>query len=130
MFHHVLVSLDGSTGSECALPYAIDVAATYGARLTALGVPIPMEWEQVEEYLEAKVAPLRAEGIVKIDIATALGEPGPAIVAYARSSDVDMIVMGTQGRGARADYRVGSIAQQVLERAPCPVLMVRIPEGG
>lgn len=129
MFQHVLVSLDGSTGSECALPYAINVAATYGARLTAIGVPIPMEWEEVDPYLDARVAPLREEGIVRVDTATALGEPGPAIVAYAQSSNVDLIVMGTQGRGAQARYRLGSIAQQVLERAPCPVLMVRIPEG-
>lgn len=129
MFQHVLVTLDGSDGSECALPYALDIAMTYGARLTALGVPVPMEWEEVEEYLEAKLAPLRSECIVEIDVATALGEPGAAIVGYAASSSVDLIVMGTQGRGAQTHYRIGSIAQQVLERASCPVLMVRIPEG-
>jgi nucleotide-binding universal stress UspA family protein len=130
MFEHVLVTLDGSEGSECALPYALSIAAEYGARLTAFAVPLPLEWEDVDDYLETKVARLRDEGIVEIDTATGLGEPAAAIVAYARSSGVDLVVMGTQGKGAEQRYRVGSVAQQVLADAPCPVLMVRVPEAG
>ena len=51
-----------------------------------------------------------------------------AITAYARDNRVDLIVVGTQGRGGVARLFVGSIAERVVRLAPCPVLTVRHPE--
>ena len=50
------------------------------------------------------------------------------IADYAEESDVDLIVMGTHGRGLLAHVFMGSVAERVVRIAPCPVLTVRNPE--
>jgi nucleotide-binding universal stress UspA family protein len=54
--------------------------------------------------------------------------PATAIVEYANEEGVDLIVLGTHGRGAVAHLLVGSVAERVVRTAPCPVLTVRHPE--
>jgi len=54
--------------------------------------------------------------------------PAAEIVEYARTNGVDLIVMGTHGRGAIAHLLMGSVAERVVRTAPCPVLTVRNPE--
>ena len=56
------------------------------------------------------------------------GSPFVEIVRYARDADVDLIVMGTHGRGPIAHMLMGSVAEKVVRKAPCPVLTVRSPE--
>ena len=51
-----------------------------------------------------------------------------SIVRYASTHGVDVIVLGTHGRGAMAQLFVGSVAERVVRTAPCPVLTVRHPE--
>ena len=51
-----------------------------------------------------------------------------AIVDYARDHGIDLIVTGTHGRGALAHLVMGSVAEQVVRLASCPVLTVRHPE--
>jgi nucleotide-binding universal stress UspA family protein len=51
-----------------------------------------------------------------------------AIVDFAKEINVDLIVMGTHGRGAVAHLLMGSVAERVVRTAPCPVLTVRHPE--
>jgi nucleotide-binding universal stress UspA family protein len=50
-----------------------------------------------------------------------------AIVDYARTSGVDLIVMGTHGRTGLDHALVGSVAERVVRLAPCPVLTMRRP---
>lgn len=57
-----------------------------------------------------------------------VGTPFVEIVRYAKSSDVDLIVIGTHGRSGLAHVLLGSTAERVVRKAPCPVLSVR-PEG-
>lgn len=59
--------------------------------------------------------------------AVRFGSPFVEIVRYARSHDIDLIVMGTHGRGAIAHILLGSVAERVVRKAPCPVLTVRHP---
>ena len=54
--------------------------------------------------------------------------PATEIVNYARRNGIDLIVMGTHGRGAIAHLLMGSVAERVVRTAPCPVLTVRNPE--
>ena len=54
--------------------------------------------------------------------------PALAIVEFAKCHDVNLIVMGTHGRGAMAHLLLGSVAERVVRTAPCPVLTVRHPE--
>lgn len=62
-----------------------------------------------------------------IGIETAFGEGRPSvkIVNYAREHNVDMIVMGTHGRGAVSRFFLGSVTENVIQSADCPVLAVR-----
>ena len=53
------------------------------------------------------------------------GPPGEAIVDVARSEQVDMVVVGSHGRGVVGRFFVGSVSEYVVRHAPCPVLVVR-----
>lgn len=59
---------------------------------------------------------------------TRWGNPFVETVRYAREHDVDLIVMGTHGRSGLSHALLGSVAENVVRHAPCPVLTVR-PEG-
>jgi nucleotide-binding universal stress UspA family protein len=56
------------------------------------------------------------------------GSAAYAIVDYAGENRIDLIVIGTHGRGALAKLMMGSVAERVVRIAPCPVLTVRHPE--
>jgi nucleotide-binding universal stress UspA family protein len=56
------------------------------------------------------------------------GTPYHEIIAFANEKDVDLIIMGTHGRGGLAHLLLGSVAEKVVRKAPCPVLTVRDPE--
>ena len=51
--------------------------------------------------------------------------PAASIVAYAQASEIDMIVMGTHGRGGLSHLLLGSVADRVVRTAPCPVMVIR-----
>lgn len=56
---------------------------------------------------------------------------GPAflgIVRYAKDNDIDLIVVGTHGRSGLAHVMLGSVAERVVRKAPCPVMTVRHPK--
>jgi nucleotide-binding universal stress UspA family protein len=53
------------------------------------------------------------------------GEPSRAIIRFAEAEDVDLIVMGTHGRGGLRRLLMGSVAEGVVRGAPCPVLTYR-----
>lgn len=57
--------------------------------------------------------------------ATSEGPPFLAIIRYAKTNDIDMIVMGTHGRAGLKHVLMGSVAERVVCKAPCPVLTVR-----
>jgi nucleotide-binding universal stress UspA family protein len=54
--------------------------------------------------------------------------PAEEIVKYAKAHTIDLIVMGTHGRGAVAHLLMGSVAEKVVRTAPCAVLTVRHPQ--
>src|SRR4029453_11201549 len=80
------------------------------------------------QQLEAVISPedrerRRARGIVLTS-----NSPAAAIVEEAEEEGVDLIVLGTHGRGAIGHLLVGSVAERVVRTASCPVLTVRHPE--
>ena len=56
------------------------------------------------------------------------GSPFLEIVRYAKEHGIELIVMGTHGRGPIAHLLLGSVAEKVVRKAPCPVLTVRPSE--
>jgi nucleotide-binding universal stress UspA family protein len=90
------------------------------------GVHEEME-RQARERLEAL---LTAEERERYHATLALrsGSPFVEVVRYARDEGMDLIVLGTHGRGAIAHMLLGSVAERVVRKAHCPVVTVRLPE--
>jgi nucleotide-binding universal stress UspA family protein len=144
MFKRILVPMDFSAPSDAALEYARSVAARYGASLHLVHVAedpyrafysaevfVP-EIEGLREEILSDTEKrlkgrLRAADVTDFG-ATAnsvIGTPAGSIVEYAGGHDIDLIVMGTHGRGGMSHLLMGSVAERVVRTAPCPVLTVR-----
>ena len=136
---HVLVATDFGEASSAALMYGRAFARTFGASLHVLHVVDNMFMRSgstnPHELKSLRVNQLNAclsDGDRGILNARAVVEssdtPAQAIVDYVKSAKIDLIVMGTHGRGALAQLLVGSVAERVVRTASCPVLTVRHPE--
>ena len=143
----ILVATDFGEASDAALSYGRDLARTYGATLHVVNVAenilaryagdgtlalLPQLQNDVEEAARKRLEALvtgedRTLLHAKPVVLTALGT-AEAIVEYAHTHNVDIIVMGTHGRRALAHLLMGSVAERVVRTAPCPVLTVRHPE--
>jgi K+-sensing histidine kinase KdpD len=65
---------------------------------------------------------------MRLQVVTRAGDPVRQITQYAAEKAVDLVVMGTHGRGPVAHMLMGSVAERVVRTAPCPVLTVRHPQ--
>ena len=83
------------------------------------------EWKMaVQKRLEEWIEPeWRARALIVTAVEE--GRPSRVIVEHAREHHVDLIVMGTHGRGPVAQFFLGSVAENVIRSAECPVLTVR-----
>lgn len=147
---HILCPTDFSEVSTKAEAYAVALAQRYEARLSLLHVdpPMPMmapygeipvdirlfdeQRRQAEQDLAAAGTRAREAGI-GADTALIGGYPGREILAVAREQDIDLIVLGSHGRGGVEHLLLGSVAEKVLRKAPCPVMVVpaaATPERG
>ena len=103
--------------------------------LQALQCPAPgavllIEVEGLREELMADAVgklndKLRVLGVTGAMTAAVIGTPSMSIVEYAGGHGIDLIVMGTHGRGGVSHLLMGSVAERVVRTAPCPVLTVR-----
>ena len=138
-----LVPVDFSEDANQAVEYAIALASKLGARVTLLhviqllplgsgdmGVTVPYAYIQdleadvtsrMQAYLERVTAGLEGE------IAVVHGVPFQEILETAKTQQIDLIIMGTQGRTGLQHVLMGSVAEKVVRLAPCPVLVVRQP---
>ncbi len=97
------------------------------ARLYALGTARAEVEEIVRNRIEHVLTDVERQKY-SAEIVTLIGSPFLEIVSYAKAKDIDLIVMGTHGRGPIAHMLMGSVAEKVVRKAPCPVLTVRHPE--
>ena len=143
----ILVPTDMSDFSEHALRYGCEFARRFAAELHLLNVvqdvvamvpepgmafPAPGEYMQdlqqaSQEALDKLPDPEWVDGVAVVR-EIRIGTPFVEIVRYAKSADIDLIVIGTHGRSGLAHVLLGSTAERVVRKAPCPVLSVR-PEG-
>ncbi len=155
MYSRILVPLDGSDLAEQVLPHAEAIAAKFGSTITLLlatdlprvflqtgaapgGMPVAVpvlnpspivegEHEAAVGYLDAVAQRLRATGVA-VNYEQLDGAAAEVILERARQLPADLIAMTTHGRGGLGRLVYGSVADAVLRRAPCPVLLVRIHE--
>jgi nucleotide-binding universal stress UspA family protein len=133
---HILVPTDFSEMSDAALKYAVGLAQTFSSQLYLVHVPgksgenfeanfpIGRFENMVRERFETLVSQPEAKQL-RPEYAVRIGSPAHEIVRYADDRDIDLIVMGTHGRSGVAHMVMGSVAEQVVREAPCPVLIVR-----
>ncbi len=135
----VLLAYDFSQCSEHAAPFAADLSARADSDLHVLYVDV-LPWEVYElppvsapdsaeltERLQKALAPVegrplpaeRIHSSVVHDVAAA-----PALLQYADRQNIDLVVLGTHGRRGLRHLMLGSVAEEVVRRATCPVLTV------
>jgi len=129
--HTILHPTDFSERSESALRLAWSLARDHGARLVILHAVAPTEdpWFQQDlNELRAKVNQLPVPGTeVQVERQFSEGIPVLEILRVAAETNSDLIVMGTHGRTGLGRALLGSVAEQVVRRALCPVLTVKLP---
>ena len=139
----VLLGTDLSRTSELATDRAFDLAHRHGAELLVVSVIDPSDldqqnrgvrtrWDQIrdrrQEAAQALVARGRAIGVT-VSFLVWTGDPGESIVSAAGSESVDLVVVGTHGRGTIGRLLLGSVSEHVARNAPCRVLVVRPASG-
>lgn len=147
MLHRILAPVDFSAHSQQAFRLAIALAEKFQSKLFLLHVIQDLSLYQPDEVTVAPVMPpveeltaaaktaldrLIADNNLKrfdVEVEVVEGSPVEEIVDFAGEKKVDLIVLGTHGRGWLAHVLLGSVAEKVVRKAPCPVLTVRSPEG-
>ena len=133
----ILFPTDFSHASDAALAHAETLARQAGARLLVVhveepplaygggelyyGLPEPSS-EHIQAMLE-KVRP--ADPAVPYAHRLLLGDPAGEIVRLAGEEHAELIVLGTHGRTGLSRLLMGSVAEAIVRRAPCPVLVYR-----
>lgn len=142
----IVVGVDGSATSRAALRWAVDEGRRHGASVTAVhawhdpytgsalpfapGLLDPTSYQAVGERLLDSV-------INEVDV-SGLAEPVRRLVVHGSAAqalveaaeDADLLVVGSRGRGGFAGLLLGSVSQQVIHHAPCPVLVLPPVEEG
>jgi universal stress protein A len=141
VLRRILVPTDFSDESRAALAYGAALAETFSASLHVLhvlqaivtpeAVPVQYESRQLEAAVEATAWEelrelLAGDEYARLQATLAIewGTPASEIIRYAREHEIDLIVMGTHGRGGLKRLILGSVAESAVRGAPCPVLTI------
>jgi nucleotide-binding universal stress UspA family protein len=132
----IVVALDGSERSESILPEAVKLARKLGASIELVRVatpvvaagageaPMVLPPEDPMPYLKGVAARLEREG-VKAGAVALEGRASEAILAHLDESAAPLLCMATHGRSGLVRLLLGSVAEEVVRRSPCPVLLRR-----
>ena len=141
----ILFATDFSEGSSNSLPYAVDIAKKYGAKLYFVHVVYDVAktsgWyvphaslDEVYKDMEKNAKVQLEKSVIEemrgnkdVEYSVLKGVPYEEISRFAEETKIDLIVIGTQGRKGLDRMLFGSTAEQVVRHAPCPVLTVRLP---
>ena len=143
MINRILLPTDLSEASQPATAHAVELAKSFGAELHLLFVieeppfyaplggyyPDREQWTAfADSGLDNWISETDSEGL-KIVREKVFGHP-VSILEYAKGHDIDLIVVGTHGRGMLPHLMMGSVAENVVRQAKCPVLTVRPDQHG
>jgi universal stress protein A len=142
---HILVPTDFSEHSRHALRYGVALAEKFNAELHLLNVFQDLSVYQADAVMvpvlpSAEVLTTNARttldkliqdcnlGHLVVHAEVREGSPIEEIVEYAHAKNIDLIVIATHGRGWLAHLLLGSVAEKVVRKAPCPVMAVHLVE--
>ena len=146
MFQKILVPLDFSEYTDEILNVAVQIAQKFGSTIHFLHVIPNMDYftpyesfmsagnlVNIQREIEREVGKdmeAVAKKIQDIPVTKAIhtGVAVLEIVDYVRTERIDLVVMGTHGRGGLEHILIGSVAEKVIRKSPCPVLTIR-PAG-
>jgi nucleotide-binding universal stress UspA family protein len=138
----ILVPIDFSTNASAVIEWAAHLAQEHDSKLILFhAYHLPVEFQQLEgaslppdfwasikteaqQSLDAYRQELRSTGL-EVESLVREGYAATAIVDEAAELEVDLIVMGTHGLSGIKHMLLGSIAERVVQKAPCPVLTVK-----
>jgi len=144
-FRRILFPTDFSELADHALPYARGLAEAFDSHFHCLhvvddvyqywsavgpeGVPVGPPPEEFVALGEKRMREFAAEHLADLkpaaETAVRVGRPFSEIIRYARENEIDLIVMGTHGRGAIAHMLLGSTTEKVVRKSACAVLTAR-----
>lgn len=138
-YRKILLATDGSENSKSAACSGIEIAKSTGAEVYAVYVagisccipimPESYDWEIGKEGSEAiaEIEEMGKEIGVKITPVLLQGHPAQEILDFADKNNIDMIVMGTQGKAGIDRFLLGGVTEKVVRHAKAEVLVVRAP---
>ena len=148
MYKKILLPTDGSEHANKAAKHAIWVASLNGAELVVLnvietsslvGLPAEDLIVRIKEMLKEegrksleKISQIYSESKiedgchkdVKLTTMTEEGSPADIIIKKIKEEGIDLVVMGTSGKHGLDRFLLGSVTENVVRSAPCPVLVV------
>jgi nucleotide-binding universal stress UspA family protein len=141
----ILVPIDFSDHVAPVIEWATHLAAEHESQVVLLhAYHLPVEFQQLEgaylpddfwsnvkteteQSLARYAEEIRAKGLT-VETVAREGYPATVIEEEAERQDADLIVIGTRGLSGLKHLLLGSIAERVVQRAPCPVLTVKTPD--
>lgn len=124
-FSRILIASDGSPCSAVAFREALAIARQMRGKLMTISVAYQeKETSLAEEILRNLNSAAEAQG-VDLESRVLVGEPDAAIVEAAQKNRTELIVIGSHGRTGFKRLLLGSVAERVIGRAACPVLVVK-----
>jgi nucleotide-binding universal stress UspA family protein len=143
----IVVGVDGSDGGAAALEFAAEEAALRNGPLrivSAWEIPVaafsagaapPLDPATLDAFRlragqiaeDAKATATRLQPSLEVEALTVTGQPADALLA--QGAEADLIVVGRRGLGGFRSLLLGSVSQQVVHYATCPVVVVQHPEA-
>ena len=138
MIKNILIPVDGSSSSDKAVKQAVEIAKLSGATLnflnvtnaTAAAFDSSINEEVTDAWKNASAAILDRMGYMvpkelQYKKISKIGSPAEIILEYEDFLNADLIVMGSRGLGIIKSFLLGSVSQYIVERAKCPVMIVK-----
>lgn len=138
-YRKILLATDGSENAKSAACSGLEIARSTGAEVFAVYVasiscyspimPESYDWEIGKEGSEAvtEIEEMGKEIGIKVNSVLLQGHPAQEILDFAEKNDIDMIVMGTQGKAGIDRFLLGGVTEKVVRHAKSEVLVVRAP---